>query len=253
MALCHAPVCKCCRIVQFRRPLYSEEFKGNIFHQQEENHYFPKNLQVISCINKKATLVWASGIDDSVLEYYKLEYKNNRRDWKEKLVKNPGRVKLVNTTLNSLQSGVSYKFRLQPDLNIPLSEYATAECTIEKENNNPDTGLSKAAMFGVGFVAGILLLALFGVSVICWLRRKTKLKSTKDHRVENQQAADQVLRVVEHSVPEETPDAVLPPTGHYEDLDTFSQPGPHYEVLTDMAPSSQRTSGNTVYENSSAL
>ncbi|XP_064617483.1 uncharacterized protein LOC135481742 isoform X2 [Liolophura sinensis] len=108
-------------------------------------------------------------------------------------------------------------------------------------------------MFGVGFVAGILLLALFGVSVICWLRRKTKLKSTKDHRVENQQAADQVLRIVEHSVAEETPDAVLPPTGHYEDLDTFSQPGPNYEVLTGMAPSSQRTPGNSDYENSTVL
>ncbi|XP_064595922.1 neural cell adhesion molecule 2-like [Liolophura sinensis] len=135
-----------------------------------DNQKIPKNLKTISCINNQATLVWPSGINSSLVEYYKLEYKGNGEEWKQELIRNPGRVKLVETTLNDLQSGVLYQFRLQPDSDIALPEYAKAECTME------NAGLSTAEMFGVGFAVGFVVLAILVVAVACFLRRRAKKK-----------------------------------------------------------------------------
>lgn len=98
-----------------------------------DSDMIPKNLKAVSCLNNQAILVWPSGINSSLVGNYSLEYKKDGEEWKKELIKNPGRVTLVQTTLDGLESGVVYKFRLQPDSDIALPKYARTECTVESE------------------------------------------------------------------------------------------------------------------------
>ncbi|XP_064595973.1 cell adhesion molecule 1-like [Liolophura sinensis] len=166
-----------------------------------DGQYIPSEMETKSCSNNQATLVWASGIDDSLVEYYKLEYRATEGHWKEELVRNPGRIKLVRKTLRDLEPGVFYQFRLQPVSYIVLMEYATANCTIYISgsqtpgglSNTPETGISKAAMFGVGIVVGIALITLAVVMVTCWLLRRGRLTWHKELQPSDKENTDHDL------------------------------------------------------------
>ncbi|XP_064595983.1 nephrin-like [Liolophura sinensis] len=155
-----------------------------------DGQYIPRKIIVKSCSNNQATLFWASGVDDSLVEYYKLEYKGNGDGWKEELVQNPGKFNLVETTLSVVWPGVFYQFRLQPVSDTVLLEYATANCTVLSSQ----AGLSKSAMLGVGFVAGIALVTLGVVMVTCWLLRRGRLTWRKELQESDKPTADQDTR-----------------------------------------------------------
>ncbi|XP_064594356.1 uncharacterized protein LOC135461278 isoform X3 [Liolophura sinensis] len=227
---------------------------------------------MISCDDNQATLIWASGIDDSLVEYYNLEYKRTQGEWKGELVRNLGRVKLVRKTVSGLQSGVLYHFRLQPVSNITFSQYATANCTVQAsqairgQKDVHEAGVSKGGMLAIGVVIGIAVVTIIVVSVTCRQLRKTPSTGNKED-TSDKQGTGQVLRVIEDSgiedrvveyrgiedtVVEDTTDLEHVSHGHYEDLDTTPNPGPHYEELSGTTASS--TPGeNRVYENATVL
>ncbi|XP_064613296.1 uncharacterized protein LOC135477055 isoform X3 [Liolophura sinensis] len=228
-----------------------------------EGQFIPKELRLISCTENQTSLVWASGIEDSLVEYYKLEYKGREKGWEGGLVRNPGRIKLVETNVNNLQAGVFYQFRLQPNSGIALSEYATTNCTIQAsrpirgQNNVPEAGVSKGGILAIGVVIGIAVVTIIYLSVSCWRRRKPHSRANKEHGFD-QENTEQVMRVVEDRTLEDRGVADTAgfeqfPHGQYEDLDTRpSSAGPHYEGLTGTtSPSTSRE--NRVYENATVF
>ncbi|XP_064596275.1 uncharacterized protein LOC135462899 [Liolophura sinensis] len=214
-----------------------------------EGQYIPKKLMITSCTNNQASLVWSSGIDDSLVEYYKLEYKGTGEEWTAELIKNPGRMELVVTSVKNLQSGVLYQFRLQPNSDIALSEYAEADCKTEKPNDAlPEDGLGKEGMFAVGFVSGGALVGVIGVALGCWFRRKEALgMQNKEQHVSKRQDTEHAMRAIEKTTgPEDTT------SGAYEDMDITRNAGSQFETVSrKMSPSS--ASGNRDYENTSVL
>ncbi|XP_064613288.1 nephrin-like isoform X2 [Liolophura sinensis] len=227
-----------------------------------EGQFIPKELRLISCTENQTSLVWASGIEDSLVEYYKLEYKGREKGWEGGLVRNPGRIKLVETNVNNLQAGVFYQFRLQPNSGIALSEYATTNCTIQAsrpirgQNNVPEAGVSKGGILAIGVVIGIAVVTIIYLSVSCWRRRKPHSRANKEHGFD-QENTEQVMRVVEDRTLEDRGVADTAgfeqfPHGQYEDLDTRPSSGPHYEGLTGTtSPSTSRE--NRVYENATVF
>ncbi|XP_064595992.1 uncharacterized protein LOC135462697 [Liolophura sinensis] len=221
-----------------------------------DGEYIPREIGIKSCSNNQATLFWASGVDDSLVEYYKLEYRENGEGWKTELVRNPGKFNLVQTTLPDVRSGVFYQFRLQPVSAMFSLEYVTANCTIlnsqtcEGLSSTPETGLSKAAMLGVGLVAGIALVSLAVVMVTCWLLRRGRLTYHKELRESDKQTADHDISM--QGVAEDIEQPEPPPLGHYEELDTSLRSGTHYEDLSGNV-SSSITSDTRLYENATVM
>ncbi|XP_064611256.1 neural cell adhesion molecule 2-like isoform X2 [Liolophura sinensis] len=214
-----------------------------------DGQYIPSEMDTKSCSNSQATLVWASGIDDSLVEYYQLEYKGTEGHWKEELVRNPGRIKLVRKTLRDLEPGVFYQFRLRPVSDIVLMEYATANCTVHNSQTS-EAGLSKATMLGVGFVAGIALVTLAVIMVTCCLLRRGRLIWQKELRSSDKGNGEHDVSL--QSVGEDIEMPEPPPLGEYEDLDNTPRPGPHYEDLSENV-SSTRRSDTGVYENATVM
>lgn len=95
-----------------------------------EEAFLPDTIHVASCNGGQATLLWASGIETSLVEFYNLEYADTNKIWNGELVRNPGRVKLVKKTLTSLQPGVWYQFRLRPQTDPETPRYAAGNCTV---------------------------------------------------------------------------------------------------------------------------
>lgn len=50
-------------------------------------------------------------------------------------MKNPGNLKVLETSLTGLKPGTTYEFRIQPHSTVSLPEYITSNCTILGKSN----------------------------------------------------------------------------------------------------------------------